>query len=111
MDFQEQPLVVTPTPTGFNVKLIGAVHTNNAWIEGEFKKIVAAKPADVALDLSATTFMSSSGVGLLVWLHNKLAEAGGAVRIVAIRKNVLTTLKYAQLARMLHADTATLAPG
>ena len=110
MDFQAAPAVVTATPTGFVAKLVGAIHTNTAWIEGEFKKIIAAKPRDVELDLSETTFMSSSGIGLLVWLRSEVTQGGGAVRIVSIRKRLLTSLRYAHLDGVLDTTSTTVLP-
>jgi anti-anti-sigma factor len=110
MDFQSPPAVITATPTGFVAKLNGAIHTNTAWIESEFKKIAAAKPKAVDLDLSETSFLSSSGIGLLVWLRNEVAHGGGTVRIVSIRKRVLAGLKYAHLERVLQTTAATVLP-
>jgi anti-anti-sigma factor len=110
MDFQAQPVELKTTPTGFDVKLHGAIHTNTAWIESEFKKVIAAKPKAVALDLADTTFISSMGIGLLVWLYNKVKEEGGTVQIVAVRKRVLSTMKFARLDTLLLAPTATVLP-
>ena len=110
MDYRDAPAVVVPIPNGFVARLIGPIHTNNAWIEGEFKKIVDAKPKEVELDLAETTFLSSSGVGTLVWLYNKVTEVGGVVRITAIRKRVLSTLKFSRLEKLFQTEKATVLP-
>jgi anti-anti-sigma factor len=110
MDIQNEPVVVTATPTGFTAKLLGSIHTNTAWVEGEFKTMIAARPQAVDLDLSQTTFLSSMGIGLLVWLHNEVKKAGGSFRIVSIRKRVLATLKFSHLDGMLCATSATVVP-
>jgi anti-anti-sigma factor len=110
MDFQAQPAVVTATPNGFTAKLIGAVHTNTAWIEGEFRSIIAAKPRAVELDLSETSYISSTGIGLVAWLYIEVTKAGGSFRIVSIRKRVLATFRYAHLDGLLQATSATVLP-
>ena len=110
MDIQASPVVITRTPTGFVAKLIGSVHTNTAWIEGELKKVIAAKPEAVDLDLSETTFLSSAGIGLLVWLRNAITQGGGTVRVVSGRKRILATLKYAHLEALLGSASATVMP-
>ena len=110
MDFQAEPAVVTAIPGGFSAKLIGSIHTNTAWIEGEFKKIVAAKPKLVEIDLSETTFLSSMGIGVLVWLYNHVQETGGDVRIVAIRKRVLSSLKFSRLDALFKTASARIVP-
>lgn len=109
MDIQDAPAIITTTPDGFVVKVMGAIHTNTAWLEGEFKKVAEAKPARVDIDLAETTFLSSMGIGTVVWLYNKVTEAGGKAKVVAIRKRVLTTLRFAGLDRiMLTPETKVL---
>jgi anti-anti-sigma factor len=110
MDIQDEPVVVTATPTGFNARLVGAIHTNTAWIEGEFRNIIAARPKDVELDLSQTSFLSSMGIGMLVWLNNEVKKGGGSFRITSIRKRVLATLRFSRLDGMLAATSATVVP-
>ena len=110
MDFQDSPVVVVPTAQGFTAKLIGSIHTNTAWIEGEFKNIIAAKPKAVEVDLSETSFLSSMGMGLLVWLYNEVTKGGGSFSIVAVRRRVLTSLKFAHLDQHLHVASATVVP-
>ena len=110
MDFQNQPVVVTATPKGFMAKLIGPIHTNTAWIEGEFKNIIAARPQAVEVDLSETPFMSSMAIGLLVWLSGEVTRAGGTFAITSIRRRVLGSLRYAHLDGILRATSASVVP-
>jgi anti-anti-sigma factor len=55
--------------------------------------VVAATPAMIVVDLSATTFLDSSGVGALVSLSNAAAAAGlGTVRLRPGPRNVMRVL-------------------
>lgn len=57
------------------------------------EQVVAAAPAAVVVDLSAATFMDSSGVGALVSLSNAAAEAGlRPVQLVPGPRNVMRVL-------------------
>src|SRR4051794_10472172 len=99
----------SPPPRPDSPRNSSAIHTNTAWIEGEFKSIIAAKPKVVEVDLSGTSFMSSMGIGLLVGLYNGVTKEGGTVRIVSIRGRVLETLRFAHLDKILSATSATVA--
>jgi anti-anti-sigma factor len=104
MDFQNEPITVTHSDGDYCVKLLGPIHTNVAWIETEFKKVIAAKPKNVDLDLAETSFLSSTGVGCLVWLYNGLKAEGATLRIVKIQKRVLSTLDYSRLTKILQVQ-------
>ena len=97
MDIQAEPVIVTRTPAGFHVAVKGPVHSNVAWLEQEFDRVVAAKPAHVDLDLAGTGYVSSLGVGLFVSFRRRLADAGGTLRVTAIRRKVFNTFRFAHL--------------
>jgi anti-sigma B factor antagonist len=46
----------------------------------------------VAFDMSKTTMIDSSGIGLLVNLNQKLVAKGGSVLLIALPPNVLTAM-------------------
>lgn len=104
MDIQNAPVVISRTADGFHVSTIGSIHTNTDWLEREFKKVADAKPGLVELDLSKTDYVSSWGIGVLVSLRNSVAKAGGKLRITAIRKEVLSTLRHASLHQVFQID-------
>lgn len=59
---------------------------------------VAAHTGQVVVDLSAVTFIDSSGVGALVALHNSLADRGlGPLRVVPGPPNVMRVLRLVGL--------------
>jgi anti-anti-sigma factor len=83
-----------------------------SWLETELRKVIAAAPKVVDVDLAGTSFLSSTGIGVLVWLRNAVAAAGGATRIVAIQRTVLGTLRYARMTVLFHItpDTPVVEP-
>lgn len=107
MDAQAQPILIEPMPDGYRISIIGAIHINNAWIEGELDKIVAQKPKKVEMDLSKMPFASSIGLGVLISFRNKLMTAGTEFRITAIQERVLGTIRFAHLQQLMNVDVHT----
>ena len=85
MDYQFEPVVVTPIADGFRVAVKGSVHINVQWLEHELVDVVAAKPKKVELDLGGCEFVSSTGMGTFVKFHRDLTAAGASLEVVAIR--------------------------
>ena len=99
MDFQISPVAVSPIENGFRVAVSGPVHTNTAWIEREFDKVVAVKPKQVELDLVRCDHISSVGLGILVNFHNRIKGQGGALRIIKMLPHMQDILRAAYLHR------------
>jgi len=55
----------------------------------------------VVVDLGATSFIDSSGLGALIAGLKKARQAGGNLRIAAANEQVLTVLKLTNLDRVL----------
>lgn len=49
------------------------------------------------IDMEKTPLVDSTGVGILVSMHNRLADSGGAIRLSAVQDNVMRILKAAHL--------------
>lgn len=62
----------------------------------------------VLVDLSATEFLDSSGIGVLLWAHHRLEAAGGRLVVVNARGYVAQTLELAGAARILFDEPAPL---
>lgn len=62
---------------------------------------ILALPADgpVLLDLSAVSYLDSSGLGMLVLLRKRLARCGAAVTLVDVQPNILRVLEITGLDR------------
>ena len=108
MDIQDAPVVVTAIADGFRVATKGSIHTNTDWLEREFKKVAEARPKLVELDLGGTTYVSSWGLGILVALRNGIVKAGGTLRVTAIQKDVLATMKYASLTQVFNVSPTAM---
>ena len=106
MDFQEAPIAVSAIDGGMRVALLGAIHTNNTWLESELTKLLKHKPKRVELDLSKTEYVSSSGIGTLVWLRNELLAAGGTLNVTSVHPQVFASFKFAGLAQIFGMSPA-----
>jgi anti-anti-sigma factor len=107
MDFQSEPILVTKIPDGFRVAVLGSVHGNVAWLEDDLKKILAAKPKLVELDLSKMHFASSIGLSVFINFRNALINNGGSIKTLSVQEPVLGTIKYACLQDVLGIDDKT----
>ena len=108
MDIQSEPVTVTKTPAGYHVAVRGPVHINVQWLEQEFDRVIAARPAHVDLDLADTDYVSSMGVGLFVKFLRGVQESGATLRITAIRKKVFSTFRFARLDALFKIDPAVV---
>jgi anti-anti-sigma factor len=67
-------------------------------LQAECDKAVAEKPSEIRLDLSALTFIDSSGISVLVKTHHELAEAGAKLVLHQIDDRTRRVLDVAGLA-------------
>jgi anti-anti-sigma factor len=100
MDFQTPPVVVKPIEGGFRIVLSGPIHTNTSWLERELDDVVNRKPALVELDLGRSEYVSSTGLGIFVSLHNRLAAGGGSLSIVRILPRTRAIFRASALDRL-----------
>ena len=63
--------------------------------------LTVLRPRVVVLDLSATTYLSSMGIGSLLRFHNELLSAGGKVVLSAAQKGVADVLRLGNIERVL----------
>ena len=114
MDFQNAPVVaLRDDDGGYTLKFDGPIHTNTSWLEREFQKVLEKKPPQLRLDLTRTEYISSTGLGVLVWLHNQAKTYGGVVHVVAVQKKTLAMMKIAFLDKLLKIspDAVAVAEG
>jgi anti-anti-sigma factor len=110
MHNQSEPVVVTPIENGFRVAVRAPVHVDVAWLEGELRRVAESRPKIVELDLSGTPYVSSAGMGVFLASRRAIAEGGGVLRIVAIQKPVLGSMRYAGLDGVFKIDPAAVVP-
>lgn len=84
----DELLAIASTETGLAASGEIDVHTAPALAAA----IDAAGP-DVQLDLSAVEFVDSSGLRVLIDSHQRLSDAGGGLRIVALSEPVRRLLE------------------
>lgn len=63
--------------------------------------VVQAGDARIVVDLAATEFMDSSGLGALIGALRSARQAGGDLRIARVGEQVATVLSLTNLARVL----------
>jgi anti-sigma B factor antagonist len=65
--------------------------------------LVTGGRTKVVLDLSATTFMDSSGLGALIAALKTARQAGGDLRIAEVPAQVATVLELTQMHRVIRS--------
>lgn len=109
MDFQTAPIVAKRDDDGgYTLTFEGPIHANVTWLEREFKQVVSHKPVSVRLDLTRTEYISSTGLGMLVWLNNHVQAYGGVVHVVAVQKRTLGLLKVAFLDKVFRISPSAV---
>ncbi len=77
--------------------------------------LVDAGNADIVADLSKTSFIDSTGLGVLVAGQNHAGEAGGALRVVCAQERILKLFRITGLDAVLQIypsrDEAVAAAG
>jgi anti-sigma B factor antagonist len=72
------------------------------------------EPDRLVLDLTGLTFIDSTGLGVLIWAHGRLAERGARLHLAAPGRQVQRVLQISGLDRRLHLydtlDEATRTP-
>jgi anti-sigma B factor antagonist len=76
------------------------VASNAAQVRDEIRAALPAATVNLDLDLSALTFLDSSGLGTLISLHKTLRSRNGTVRLLKPAANVLQILELTRLHRV-----------
>lgn len=80
--------------------LLELVAANAAQVRDEIRTALPASTLNLDLDLSALTFLDSSGLGALISLHKTLRSRNGTVRLLKPAPNVLQILELTRLHRV-----------
>lgn len=62
---------------------------------------LARRPAEIRLDLSATTFLDSSGLGVILGRYRRLREQGGQLSIEGAGGTVRSVLELSGLDKIM----------
>lgn len=81
----------------------GSLDINSApQLAEEIDKIVAGKPGQVLVDLSALDLIDSSGVAALVKLYKGVRSTGGAITISGARDQPLAIFKLLRMDKVFN---------
>ena len=80
--------------------LLELVAANAAQVRDEIRAALPATTVNLDLDLSALTFLDSSGLGTLISLHKTLRSRNGTVRLLKPAANVQQILELTRLHRV-----------
>ena len=80
--------------------LLELVAANAAQVRDEIRAALPATTLYLDLDLSALTFLDSSGLGTLISLHKTLRSRNGTVRLFKPAANVQQILELTRLHRV-----------
>ena len=73
---------------------------NAAQVRDKIRAALPATTVNLDLDLSALTFMDSSGLGTLVSLHKTMRSRNGTVRLIKPAPNIRQILELTHLHRV-----------
>ena len=80
--------------------LLELVAANAAQVRDEIRAALPATCVCLDLDLSALTFLDSSGLGALISLHKTLRSRNGTLRLLKPASNVQQILELTRLHRV-----------
>ncbi len=80
--------------------LLELVAANAAQVRDEIRAALPSTTVCLDLDLSAMTFLDSSGLGTLISLHKTLRSRNGTVRLIKPAPNVQQILELTRLHRV-----------
>jgi len=86
--------------------LLELVAANAAQVRDEIRAALPATAIYLDLDLSALTFLDSSGLGTLISLHKTMRSRNGAVRLIKPAPNVQQILELTRLHRVFEIVNA-----
>lgn len=88
-----------------------------AWVEGELdhhrarevmeeldRRIDAAQPRELTLDLGGLTFTDSSGIAVLIRAHRRMGQIQGAMRVVNTPPQAKKVFQAAGLERLIRFE-------
>jgi len=73
-------------------------------IERSLRSMIAKRPEQVVVDLSAVTFIDSSGLAVLINARQDLNKYGGKLTLSGITENVRSILEMARLDQFFLID-------
>ena len=92
----------TPDELHGELSVVGELDLASATVFREqLGELMGTGRRDVLIDLEATEFLDSSGIGALLWAHHRLEAAGGHLTLVNAHGTVARTLHMTGADRIL----------
>ncbi len=87
----------------FTARVEGEVdhHAAKAMMEELDRRVDAALPGVMTLDLGAVSFMDSSGIALVLRAYRRMRELGGSLRLVNVPPQAAKVLRAAGVDKLL----------
>jgi anti-anti-sigma factor len=93
--------VVPGPPAGVTVTVTGALDvTTLPRVRDQLEQALATRPAGLAVDLSACTFVDASALAVLLDVHRRLSRTGGVLTLRGCCPRVLRLLSLTGLRRV-----------
>ncbi len=73
-------------------------------LEWELDRLIKDGSRKILIDMSASSYMDSAGLGILVGATGKMNEAGGRLRLAGINDKVLNVIRMTKLDKVLAID-------
>jgi anti-sigma B factor antagonist len=93
-------LQITDSKNALVTGLVELVAANAAQVRDEIRAALPATTVNLDVDLSALTFLDSSGLGTLISLHKTLRSRNGTVRLLKPAPAVRQILELTRLHRV-----------
>ena len=96
---------ITSQDQAADVRLSGRLDSSwTTFVSDRLDEVVRNGAYEVRLDLTGLTYLSSTGIALLIRYHRQLRQLGGSLRIVGDSEAVRDVLKLTGVARMLYGE-------
>jgi anti-anti-sigma factor len=79
------------------IPTVNIVSSNVAQMRTTMKGLIAEGCSLITVDLSGVEIVDSTGIGLLIALHNSLLKAGGTITVINASKDILELFKAMRL--------------
>jgi anti-anti-sigma factor len=92
--------------------LVGSLDSSwSSYLADRIDELVRGGAREFRLDMAGISYLSSSGIALLVRYHKQLQKIGGRFRIVADSEAISHVLRLTGVSQLLRDDGPSLAPG
>jgi anti-sigma B factor antagonist len=90
-----------PLPDAYMLPLSGRIDANRApGLDGELEELYEAGQRHILIDMADVTYISSSGLRVLLLAHRRQQQAGGGLMLKSVPPRIMAVLKIAGFDRL-----------